>query len=217
MARGRFITLEGGEGAGKSTHIRHLAAWLQGQGIEVVATREPGGTEGAENIRRLIVEGSVDRWDGLTETLLLNAARRDHVERLIAPALARGAWVLCDRYVDSTLVYQGTAKGVGLDTLLQLHALATGPLWPDLTLVLDLPPAVGLARAAGRASGLAAGQAGAETRFEDHAIEFHEKLRQGFLELAERFADRCAVVDASAPMEQVSGAIETVVRERLGL
>jgi len=209
LARGRFITLEGGEGAGKSTHIRHLASWLQGQGIEVVTTREPGGTKGAETIRRLIVEGSVDRWDGLTETLLLNAARRDHVRRLIAPALERGAWVLCDRYVDSTLVYQGTAKGVDMDALLQLHALSTGPLWPDLTLVLDLPPEIGLARAAGRA--------GVETRFEDHAIDFHEKLRQGFLELAARFADRCAVVDASAPMDAVSNAVEAAVRERLGL
>ena len=209
MTRGRFVTLEGGEGAGKSTHIRNLAAWLETQGIEVVTTREPGGTEGAETIRRLIVEGSVDRWDALTETLLLNAARRDHVRRLIEPALARGAWVLCDRYVDSTLVYQGIAKGVETETLLQLHALATGPLWPDLTLVLDLPPALGLARAAGRG--------GAETRFEDHAIEFHEKLRQGFLDLARRFADRCAVLDASAPLEAVSAAAETALRERLGL
>lgn len=209
MARGRFITLEGGEGAGKSTHIRHLASWLQGRGIEVVTTREPGGTEGAETIRRLIVEGSVDRWDALTETLLLNAARRDHVHRLIAPALERGAWVLCDRYVDSTLVYQGTAKGVETETLLQLHALSTGPLWPDLTLVLDLPPAVGLARAASRS--------GAETRFEDHAIEFHEKLRQGFLDLAARFSGRCVVVNAGAPLEDVSAAAEAALRERLGL
>ena len=209
MTRGRFVTLEGGEGAGKSTHIRNLAAWLEAQGIEVVTTREPGGTEGAETIRRLIVEGSVDRWDALTETLLLNAARRDHVRRLIEPALARGAWVLCDRYVDSTLVYQGIAKGVKIETLLELHALATGPLWPDLTLVLDLPPQIGLARAAGRG--------GAETRFEDHDIAFHETLRQGFLDLARRFADRCAVVDASAPLEAVSAAIEAALRERLGL
>lgn len=209
MARGRFVTLEGGEGAGKSTHIRHIASWLQGQGLEVVTTREPGGTEGAETIRRLIVEGSVDRWDALTETLLLNAARRDHVSRLISPALERGAWVLCDRYVDSTLVYQGIAKGVETETLLQLHALATGPLWPDLTLVLDLPPSIGLARAAGRA--------GTETRFEDHAIDFHEKLRQGFLDLAARFADRCAVVDASMPLDAVSAAVETALRERLCL
>ena len=209
MTRGRFITLEGGEGAGKSTHIRHLASLLQAQGVEVVTTREPGGTEGAETIRRLIVEGSVDRWDALTETLLLNAARRDHVRRLIEPALARGAWVLCDRYVDSTLVYQGIAKGVETETLLQLHALSTGPLWPDLTLVLDLPPQIGLARAAGRA--------GTETRFEDHAIDFHETLRQGFLDLAKRFADRCVVVDASVPLDAVSQAIETALRERLGL
>lgn len=209
MTRGRFITLEGGEGAGKSTHIRHLAAWLRGRGIDVVTTREPGGTEGAETIRRLIVEGSVDRWDALTETLLLNAARRDHVRRLVVPALERGTWVLCDRYVDSTLVYQGVAKGVEPETLLQLHTLSTGPLWPDLTLVLDLPPTVGLARAAGRA--------GAETRFEDHAIDFHERLRRGFLDLADRFADRCAVVDASAPLDAVSAAIEAVLRERLGL
>ncbi|MCH8685270.1 dTMP kinase [Pedomonas mirosovicensis] len=209
MARGRFITLEGGEGAGKSTHIRHLAAWLQQRGIEVVTTREPGGTEGAETIRSLIVEGSVDRWDAVTETLLLNAARHDHITRLIRPALERGAWVLCDRYVDSTLVYQGTAKGVALETLLQLHTLSTGPLWPDLTLVLDLPPEIGLARAAGRH--------GIETRFEAHDIRFHEALRQGFLDLAHRFADRCAVVDASTPVADVSAAIEAVVSKRLGL
>lgn len=207
--RGRFITLEGGEGAGKSTHIRLLADWLGAQGREVVITREPGGTDGAEAIRRLIVEGAVDRWDAVTETLLLNAARHDHVTRLIEPALARGAWVLCDRYVDSTLVYQGTAKGMALETLLQLHSLATGPLWPDLTLVLDLPPAIGLARAASRH--------GAETRFEAHDVGFHEALRRGFLDLAQRFADRCAVVDASAPVEAVSAAIEAIVRERLSL
>lgn len=209
MARGRFITLEGGEGAGKSTHLRHLASRLEARGLEVVTTREPGGTEGAEAIRRLIVEGSVDRWDALTETLLLNAARHDHVTRLIAPALERGAWVLCDRYVDSTLVYQGVAKGLALETLLQLHTLATGPLWPDLTLVLDLPPEVGLARAGSRA--------GTETRFESHALGFHEALRRGFLDLAARFADRCAVVDASQPLEQVSADVERVICERLGL
>lgn len=209
MTPGRFITLEGGEGAGKSTHIRQLASWLQSLGLDVVTTREPGGTEGAEAIRRLLVEGAVDRWDAISETFLLNAARHDHVERLIRPALARGAWVLCDRYIDSTLVYQGVAKGQPLEMLLKLHEQATGPLWPDLTLMLDLPPEVGLARAAGRA--------GAETRFEAHDLSFHEQLRRGFLDLASRYNDRCAVIDATDPLDIVSAAIENTVRERLGL
>ncbi len=204
---GRFITLEGGEGTGKSTQVARLAERLRSTGREVIVTREPGGTPGAEAIRALLVQGEVDRWDALSETLLLNAARHDHVERVIRPALARGAWVVCDRYVDSTLVYQGIAKGLDVELLVRLHEQATGPLWPDLTLVLDVPAAIGLARAASRR--------GDETRFEAHDAAFHERLRAGFLDLAARYAGRCAVIDAIVDVDAVSAAIWQAVAGRL--
>lgn len=204
---GRFITLEGGEGTGKSTQVARLANRLREAGHEVLVTREPGGTPGAEAIRALLVQGEVDRWDALSETFLLNAARHDHVERVIRPALARGAWVVCDRYVDSTLVYQGVAKGLEPDLLVRLHEQATGPLWPDLTLVLDMPAEIGLARAASRRDD--------ETRFEAHDTAFHERLRAGFLALAERYAGRCAVIDATVGVDAVAAAIWQVLAGRL--
>lgn len=206
-ANGRFITLEGGEGTGKSTQVACLADRLREAGHEVVVTREPGGTPGAEAIRALLVQGEVDRWDALSETFLLNAARHDHVARVIEPALAGGAWVVCDRYVDSTLVYQGIAKGLDRDLLVRLHEQATGPLWPDLTLVLDVPAAIGLARAASRR--------GDETRFEAHDAAFHERLRAGFLDLAARDPGRCAVIDTTADLAAVTAAVWQVVVARL--
>lgn len=206
---GCFITLEGGEGTGKSTHIRILSQFLSDKGVSVVATREPGGTPGAEAVRALLVTGDVDRWDALSETFLLNAARRDHVERLIRPALRQNQWVLSDRYIDSTLVYQGITKGIDLDQLIKLHELSTGPLWPDLTLFLDVDPALGLARAGSRS--------GDETRFEAHDIAFHQKLRAGFLDLAARFSDRSVVIDASGLKEDVSAQVLEAVARRFKL
>ena len=205
---GRFITLEGGEGTGKSTQAARLAAAVAEGGIVPRVTREPGGSPGAEAIRTLLVEGDPERWDALTEALLLHAARRDHVRRTIAPALAGGEWVICDRFADSTLAYQGYGHGLDRDAIATLHRLAVGELRPDLTLILDLPVATGLARAASR-SGTAA-------RFERLDAGFHERLRQGFLDIARREPERCVVIDAAPPADIVAAAILNAVRARLG-
>ncbi|KZD09786.1 dTMP kinase [Oceanibaculum pacificum] len=205
---GRFITLEGGEGAGKSTQIVRLKAWLEQTGKSVVATREPGGAPGAEAIRDLIVSGDIERWDAMAEALLMTAARRMHVEQRIRPALAQGDWVVCDRFSDSTLAYQGYAHGLGRETIERLQQLAIDGLKPDLTLILDVPVAVGLARAAGRG--------GKEDRFERMGIDFHERLRQGFLEIARREPQRCAVLDATADPDSIADGIRRIVVERLG-
>ena len=210
-AAGRCITVEGGEGAGKSTQIRRLATWLDGQGIETVVTREPGGTPGAEAVRALLVTGDTERWDATTEALLVSAARRDHAERLIRPGLARGAWVLCDRFADSTLAYQGYAGGLPLDGLTALTRFAVGDLTPDLTIVLDLPAEAGLARAGRR---MAAGPE-AETRFEGRDLRFHEAVRDGFLDIARKDPARCVVLDATAPADDVARQIAAVVEGRL--
>lgn len=204
--RGRLITLEGGEGAGKSTQIGFLEARLDEAGINVVTTREPGGTEGAEAIRALVTEGSADRWSPLTETLLFLAARQDHVERLIEPALAEGRWVLCDRFIDSTRVYQGVAGTLGLDLIDRLHDVIFDRIRPDLTLLLDLPVEVGLGRRRG---------AGDVNRFDKMTAGFHERVRQGFLTLASREPDRFAVIDAVPSPDIVSGMIGGVVGRRL--
>jgi dTMP kinase len=206
--KGRFITFEGGEGGGKSTQLRLLAQRLTGQGLEVVATREPGGSPGAEAIRDLLVRGEADRWSAVTETLLMYAARRDHLERVIRPALARGAWVLCDRFADSTRAYQGAAGGADPGLIAALESYVLEDVSPDLTLILDLPPAAGLARAASRPGG--------ETRFESKGEAFHTRLREGFLAIAAAEPERCRVIDASQSLETVSAAIWDVVEAGRG-
>lgn len=207
MARGLFITFEGGEGAGKSTQIRRLAGRLAALDHQVVTTREPGGSPGAEAIRDLLVKGAVDRWSPLTETLLMFAARRDHLERVIAPALGAGGLVLCDRFYDSTRAYQGAGGGTAADLIQSLERHVVGDLIPDLTLVLDLPVSVGLARAAARGEG--------EARFEAKGAAFHERLRAGFLAIAAREPERCVVIDADAPIEAVTEAVWGAVAPRL--
>lgn len=207
MERGKFITIEGGEGAGKSTQLRLLADALARAGIEVVTTREPGGSRGAEAIRALLVTGEVDRWDAETEALLHSAARRDHLVRTVWPALDRGAWVLCDRFADSTLAYQGYGHGLSKDFIVSLTRLAIGGFSPDLTLILDLPVEEGLHRAGGRG--------GAEDRYERMGTAFHERLRQGFLEIARNDPDRCAIIDATQDVEGVHQAILRAVKSRL--
>jgi len=207
VTSGRFITIEGGEGAGKSTLLRGLAAALTQAGIAALATREPGGAPGAEEIRRLLVEGPPERWDAESEALLMVAARRSHLRETIWPALAAGRWVVCDRFADSTLAYQGYAGGVALADLETLHRFIAGDFAPDLTLVLDLPVAAGLARAASRPGG--------ETRFERKDRDFHERLRQGFLAIAQQAPRRCAVIDATAAPEAVLAAALAALRERL--
>ncbi len=208
MTAGRFITLEGGEGAGKTTQIARLAAALTSHGRPPLVTREPGGAPGAEAIRQLLVEGDPDRWDAMTEALLNFAARREHLRTTIWPALKRGDWVISDRFADSTMAYQGYGHALGRAVIERLQALAIGDFRPDLTLVFDLPVTEGLARAVARR--------GSETRYErmDHA--FHERLRDGFLDIARREPERCIVIDATAPVEAVAAAIFTAVADRLG-
>ncbi len=205
--RGLFITFEGGEGAGKSTQIARLADRLEGQGVRVVRTREPGGTPGAEAIRHVLLSGGARRFGSAAEALLFAAARADHVDRLIAPALAGGAWVLCDRFTDSTRVYQGTA-GVAPQLLTALEQVALAGLIPDLTLILDVPADVGLARVAARAGGV-------PDRFEGDPIAEHEARRRAFLALARTEPARCAVIDATVDADTVADAIWRAVRERL--
>jgi len=206
---GRFITLEGGEGTGKSTQIRRLAASLEAKGINVLATREPGGSPGAEEIRRLMVEGEPGRWDAITETLLAYAARADHVARTIGPALLAGCWVISDRFSDSTFAYQGVGRGVPRETIRRIDSAVLDDFAPDLTLVLDLDVTVGLQRAMARP--------GSENRFEKFGADFHEKLRQAFVDIARRHPERCRLIDASGSEDQVAEAILAAVSRRFDL
>jgi dTMP kinase len=207
MARAKFITFEGGEGAGKSTQIGLLAAALTAAGIPVQTTREPGGSPGAEQIRELLVTGAGDRWDAMTEGLLHFAARREHLRSVVWPNLAAGQWVLSDRFADSTLAYQGYGHGLGRAPIEQLYDLVVGKFAPDLTLILDVPVALGLDRALARRDG--------EDRYEGLDGAFHERLRQGFREIAEREPHRCVLIDGSGAVESVQAAIEACVAERL--
>ena len=207
--RGRFITMEGGEGAGKSTQLELLAAALDRTGIAVRRTREPGGSAGAEAIRTLLLEGADERWDAVSEALLLYASRRDHVARLIAPALERGVWVICDRFADSTLAYQGYGRGLPLTDLAVLHRLALGDFAPDLTLILDLPVEEGLARAARRTQ--------STDRFERLDRAFHERLREGFRQIAAAEPQRCVLIDAAGDRDSVHRVVLAAVSDRLGI
>ena len=206
---GRFITLEGGEGTGKSTQARRRCTRLRDAGLDVVQTREPGGSPGAEQIRKLVVEGEGGRWNPITETLLVYAARADHVARTIGPALAQGQWVVCDRFFDSSRAYQGAAGGAPASLLKALEADVVGDVVPDLTLILDLPPGAGLARAMRRGEG--------EGRFEAKGAEFHERLRTAFLDIASAEPQRCQVIDAEGDIESVAAHIWAAVRVRLGV
>ncbi len=206
MTTGFFITLEGGEGAGKSTQIKLLEERLSAHNIEVVRTREPGGVPSAEDIRNLLVNGETDKWLPLTETLLHFAARHEHIARLVEPALIEGKWVLCDRFADSTTAYQGYAQSMDMKTISTLYELAVGNLKPDLTIILDLPVEVGLERAEERDVG--------GTRYERMGIEFHQTLRDGFLQIAEDNPGRCSVIDATQSIDAISVQIFALVEER---
>ncbi|MFP4003815.1 MAG: dTMP kinase [Alphaproteobacteria bacterium] len=193
--RGRFVTFEGVDGAGKSTQIRLLAERLRVLDVTVVLSREPGGSPGAEAVRRLLLEAPPGRWDALSEALLVYAARRDHVLEVIRPALGRGAWVLCDRFADSSRAYQGRAGGVPETVLDMLDDTVLEGLKPDLTLILDLPVRTGLARVEAREPG---------GRFEAKGEAFQERVREGFRELAHREPGRCRLIDAAPPPDQVA-------------
>jgi dTMP kinase len=208
MSRGTglFISLEGIDGSGKSTQARRLADHMKARGRDAILAREPGGAPGAEEIRRLLVEGDPARWSPETEILLFTAARRDHLERTIRPALAAGRDVVTDRFADSTRVYQGATRGDLRGLVDAIHAAAIG-MEPDLTLILDMDPAVALRRGLARRSG--------EDRFEDFGLPFQKKLRAGFLALADEAADRCVLIDASEDPETVAMQIARAVDARL--
>ena len=201
-----FITFEGIDGSGKTTQARLLAERLREAGRDVVLTREPGGSPGAEEIRALLLEGDPERWSAETELLLFTAARRDHLERLIEPALAAGKVVICDRFADSTRVYQGPRSGDLRKSVDALHRLMIGRE-PDLTFIIDMDPEAGLARARNRGGG--------EARFEDFGAGLQARLRAGFLALAEEFPDRCVLVDGTRAIEDVAEDVARLTRERL--
>jgi dTMP kinase len=206
---GKFITLEGGEGAGKSTQIARLAEALRSAGLDVLTTREPGGSPAGENIRKLLVEGDPGSLSPMTEALLHFAQRAEHMAQTIRPALARGAWVISDRFADSTMAYQGYGHKLGRRAIETLYRLVCGSFRPDLTLILDLPVKVGLGRAAQRR--------GTETRYERMDVAFHERLRRAFLDIARREPKRCAVIDATQDVDAVTAQIVQTVNRRLRL
>ena len=204
---GRFITFEGGEGSGKSTQVGRLVESLIARGLDVVRTREPGGSPGAEDIRALALNGAAERWSPMTETLLMYAARSDHLERTIRPALARGAIVICDRFSDSSRAYQGAGGGVDGGFIEAMDAAVVGETQPDLTLIFDLPVELGLERALARG--------GADLRFESKGLAFHQRLREGFRQIAADHPKRCRIIDAAgdpdAVFDRVWAAVEPVL------
>ncbi len=204
--RGMFLTFEGIDGSGKSTQARLLAEYLRREGREVVLTREPGGSDGAEEIRSLVLQGDPDRWSAETEILLFTAARRDHLERTIEPALAAGKVVICDRFADSTRMYQGLSRGDLRGLVDQLHKLMIGRE-PDLTVLIDMDPEIGLSRAKGRQ--------GAEERFEDFGLDLQQQMRAGFLALAQEFPDRFRVIDGNRDMDSVARDVTELVTQAL--
>ncbi len=204
--RGLFLTFEGIDGSGKSTQARMLAESLRNAGHQVVLTREPGGSPGAEEIRRLVLEGDPDRWSAETELLLFTAARRDHLERTIEPALAAGKVVICDRFADSTRMYQGLSRGNLRAVVDQLHDLVIGRE-PDMTLLIDMDPDTGLSRAKGRQ--------GTEERFEDFGPALQKQMRAGFLALADEFSDRFRVIDGNRDMDSVAQDVRDIVEAAL--
>lgn len=207
MTRGRFITFEGGEGTGKSTQAARLVERLTRLGLDVVRTREPGGSLGAEDIRALVVSGAAERWSARTELLLMYAARSDHLERTIVPALEAGKWVVCDRFADSSRVYQGLGGGADLSLVTAIERGVVEDHQPDITLVFDLPFEVGLERALGRGA--------AETRFESKGAAFHARLREGFRAVAEANPARCRLIDAGGDPDAVADRVWTAVEPLL--
>jgi len=215
--KGKFISFEGGEGGGKSTQLNLLAAALSETGIEVLQTREPGGSPGAELIRTLLVEGETDRWDAQTETLLHFAARRDHLNKVIYPALENGQWVLTDRYADSTMAYQGYGHGVSKKAIHGFYQFIAGNRQPDLTIILDLPAEEGLARAEARGGERTSEVHQKEDRYERMGLDFHSRLRDGFLDIARKNKKRCVVIDATKSIEEIQTNIRKLVFKRFRL
>ena len=210
----QFISFEGGEGAGKSTQIALLSAWLDQQGIAHIVTREPGGSVGAELIRDLLVKGATDRWEPMTEALLMTASRTEHIYRTILPALEAGKWVLCDRFFDSTIAYQGAARGLGMDKMRQLQTLAFGEIAPHITFFLDIPVVEGLMRARGR-EGDKETEVSREDRFERMDTTFHEALHEGFTRLAQQEPARIHLINAAQSISDIQSDIRTHLQQKM--
>jgi dTMP kinase len=212
---GRFITFEGGDGCGKSTQVKLLAEYLQSKGIVPVLTKEPGGTPEGQVLRQLLVTGDKDKFDAVSECLLYYADRRNHLNKVVWPALKEGKWVISDRYADSTEAYQyyGYDKRVDIATLKGLYKIVAGDFKPDLTIILDIDPEIGMQRSFAKAETMAV----KELRFESRQMEFHHNLRRGFLEIAAREPERCVVINADADIETIHRQIVRVVEERLGI
>ena len=202
-----FITFEGGEGAGKSTQIDILANHLRGLDIQVETVREPGGTRGAEHIRELLLKGHTDRWDPITEALLMSAAHRDLLVKRIQPHLEKGSWVLCDRHFDSTTAYQGFGHEIGYDHILELNHFTVGDFQPNLTFIIDIPPQIGIERTTDRTLG--------EDRFERMNIEFHHRVQQGYHTIAKDNPTRCVVVDGFMDINDLAANIQNTTQSHL--
>lgn len=214
LDKGLFISLEGGEGSGKTTQINRLAESLTNEGYRVVTTREPGGTPEGESVRNLLVQREGGNWNAMAEILLLFAARVMHVEKIIKPAIESGKIIICDRFTDSTFAYQGYGRGFDIDVIKDIQKLTIEDLAPDITFMLDIDAKQGLERSTKRLSGIA-GFEQTEDRFERLDIDFHERLRQGFLSIAQNEPTRCHVIDALQEPENVFDAIKTIVWQQL--
>lgn len=212
---GKFITLEGGEGCGKSTQAKLLCDYLQSKGIETILTKEPGGTEEGLILRQLLVTGDKDKFDAVTECLLYYADRRNHLTKVVWPALKQGKWVISDRYADSTEAYQyfGYDKRIDYATLQNMYHIVAGNFKPDLTLILDIPPEIGMRRSFAKAAATKT----QELRFESRQMDFHNNLRAGFLEIAKREEKRCVVVNADTDIATLQKNIQNIIYERLGV
>jgi dTMP kinase len=209
-ARGSFITLEGGEGAGKSTQLQVIVEKLKALQIDAIATREPGGSPGAETLREILLSGKLKHLGPKAEAILFSAARIDHVDALIEPALAKGTWIVCDRFLDSTRAYQGALGKLDPRFLMALERVTLGELLPDLTLILDLPAETGLFRAKARR-----GEADETDRFESEDLDFHRALRTAYRDIAKAEPERCVMIDASRSKAEVSEAIWAAISDRL--
>lgn len=204
---GKFITLEGGDGSGKSTQAKLLVSFLEKQGKKVLLTREPGGAPGADEIRQLLLTGDPDRWDGAEETLLFYTARLNHLRLTVKPALEKGIWVISDRFADSTMAYQGYGKQLGPENIQKIHDVTVGSFEPDLTCILDLDVEIALNRTRGRSHD--------EDRFERMKIDFHQRMRHGFAEIAQKNSHRCVMIDASTAPDTIQTQLQHVVMSRL--
>ena len=213
MTKGIFITLEGGEGTGKSTQIKLLQQALATAGVDILTTREPGGTDQAERIRNLLVQSDGGNFDPMTEALLLFAARREHLVHKIWPALERGQWVISDRFADSTRAFQGYGMGLDMQVIENLYLMVAGDFQPDLTFIFDIDPETGLKRSLKRLKESAL----TEDRYERMGLPFHTSLRNGFLEIAKKFSDRCVVIDAAQDVQTVHQQILKVIEQRFGV